>query len=133
MVEEKKFFIIIVEDDLDDGEFMYKSFRKHGSFDKVIWTKNGKELFDLLKTGFDPVPDVILTDINMPVVNGLEVLEMLSKSPEFSRIPLFACSSTINPNYQKKCMDMGTKDFLVKPFDLFEYDHFPQRIAAALS
>lgn len=130
--EMKDLHIIIVEDDLDDGEFMFKSFARHPSFRKVEWAKNGKALLDLLETPDHPKPDLILTDINMPIINGMEALEALSQDPALSAIPIFACSSTVNPIYKKRCMELGTRAFLTKPFDLFEYDLFPNKIISAL-
>lgn len=123
--------IIIVEDDLDDGEFMLKSFTKHPAFSKVQWAKNGKALLDMLG-GDDKNPDLILTDINMPVIDGIETIKALSQDPGLNTIPVFACSSTVNPAYKKKCMALGTRAFLAKPFDLYEYDLFPNKIISAL-
>lgn len=132
MTGPKDLHIIIVEDDLDDGEFMFKSFDRHPSFKKVEWAKNGKALLDLLKST-STKPDLILTDINMPLLNGLETIEALFRDPTLCDIPVFACSSTSNPAYRTKCMEMGTKDFFVKPFDLFEYEMFPSKIISVLS
>ncbi len=123
--------IIIVEDDVDDGEFMLKSFVKHPAFSKVQWAKNGKALLEMLR-GSEKSPDLILTDINMPIINGIETIEELTRDPKLRSIPIFACSSTVNPAYKKKCMALGTKAFLTKPFDLFEYDLFPNKIISAL-
>jgi CheY-like chemotaxis protein len=128
----KDLHIIIVEDDLDDGEFMFKSFDKHPSFIKVEWAKNGKALLDLLQNTAIK-PDIILTDINMPIVNGLEAIEAMGRDPKLCTIPVFACSSTSNPFYKTKCMELGTRGFFVKPFDLFEYDLFPNKIISALA
>lgn len=131
MTAVKDLHIIIAEDDLDDGEFMYKSFMKHPSFRKVEWAKNGKTLLELVQNNRDK-PDIILTDINMPIVNGIEAIEALFRDPAYSTIPVFACSSTSNPIYKTKCMELGTRGFLVKPFDLFEYDVFPDHIISLL-
>jgi CheY-like chemotaxis protein len=128
--EVKDLHIIIAEDDLDDGEFMYKSFMKHPSFRKVDWAKNGKALLEMLQD--NKKPDIILTDINMPIISGIEAIEALFRDPDYSTIPIFACSSTSNPIYKTKCMALGTKGFLVKPFDLFEYDLFPSHIVSVL-
>jgi CheY-like chemotaxis protein len=132
MSEVKDLYIIIVEDDLDDGEFMFKSFDKHPSFTKVEWAKNGKALLDLLQSTATK-PDIILTDINMPILNGLEAIEAMGRDPMLCSIPVFACSSTSNPSYKTKCMELGTKGFFVKPFDLFEYDLFPNKIISVLA
>src|ERR1041384_8134113 len=104
----KELFIIIAEDDEDDGELVLESFIKHEAFSQAILVKNGLELMQNLEASRDNLPDIILTDINMPVMGGIEVLEDLFKDPEFCRIPVFISSSTPNPTYEKKCKELGS-------------------------
>ncbi|PBQ30258.1 response regulator [Sphingobacteriaceae bacterium] len=132
MTEFKKLHIIIAEDDLDDGEFIQKSFSKHPSFARIDWVKNGRELLHFLKTT-SPPPDIILTDINMPILNGIEALEHIFKDRALSDIPSFVCSSTVNPMYELKCKELGIKSFLIKPFSLSDYDDIPYQILYVLN
>lgn len=123
--------IIIAEDDLDDGELMFESFNKHPQFEKVEWVRNGMELLTLLNNS-GPKPDVILTDINMPIMGGIEVLEEICADETLNRIPTFVYSSTRNPLYEKKCVDLGTKGFLIKPMSLQEFEDIPDKIIEVL-
>jgi CheY-like chemotaxis protein len=125
--------IIIAEDDVDDGEIIHRSFTRHPSFSKVHWVKNGKELMDLLHTPGFELPDVILTDINMPILNGLEVMERVFNDPHLCSIPVFAYSSTMNPLYESRCKALGCKAFLVKPFSLLEFDEIPYQLVYLLN
>ena len=120
--------IVIAEDDLDDGPFISDSFSRHGSFTKVTWLKNGKELIDFLRQPEEKNPDIILTDINMPLMNGIEALEEIFNDSSFSDIATFTYSSTSNPVYEKKCRELGTLGFLTKPFSLLEFDEIPYQI-----
>lgn len=88
---------------------------------------NGKELLNLLKTS-PTVPDVILTDINMPIIDGIEALEQIFKDPHLSSIYTFVYSSTVNPAYQVRFKELGVKSFLIKPFSLNDYDKIPEHI-----
>ena len=124
--------IIIAEDDPDDGEVIVESFTKNGSFNTIEWVKNGKELLDYLKDPAISQPDVILTDINMPILSGIEALEEIFKDSTLNQIPAFVFSSTINPIYQEKCKTLGTAGFLVKPFNLKGFDEIPKKIIDAL-
>ncbi|HEY0040394.1 MAG TPA: response regulator, partial [Flavisolibacter sp.] len=94
--------------------------------------KNGKELLDYLKDPAISQPDVILTDINMPILSGIEALEEIFKDSTLNQIPAFVFSSTINPIYQEKCKTLGTAGFLVKPFNLKGFDEIPKKIIDAL-
>lgn len=132
MQESKNLHILIAEDDPDDGEIIIESFSRHQSFSKVDWVKNGRELLDFLENNKTFKPDVILTDLNMPLMNGIEALQKIHEVHELSDIPLFVYSSTINPIYAVKCRELGTKAFLIKPFDLRGFDDIPKQIIAAL-
>ena len=127
----KGLHIVIAEDDIDDGEIVIKSFGKHSLFTKVDWVKNGKELLDYLNDS-SPKPDVILTDINMPIMNGIDALEEICETPLLKNIPIFVYSSTLNPVYEMKCMDLGVKGFLIKPLSLKEFDIIPTKIVDTL-
>jgi len=126
MRELKNLHIVIAEDDLDDGEFIQKSFSKHPSFMKIDWVKNGKELLNFLRTS--SAPDIILTDINMPILNGIEALELIFQDQALADIPCFVYSSTVNPIYEMKCKELGIKAFLIKPFSLSDYNEIPYQI-----
>ena len=128
----KNLHIVIAEDDLDDGPFISDSFGRHQAFGKVTWLKNGKELIDFLNNGNEKKPDIILTDINMPVMNGIEALEMIFNDSRFSDIATFTYSSTVNPIYEEKCRELGTLAFLSKPFSLQGFDEIPYRIIYVL-
>jgi len=128
----KDLHILIAEDDFDDGEVILESFQKHPLFAKVEIVRNGKELIDYLNEQTTPKPDLILTDLNMPIINGLEVLKEICRHPEFRKITTFAYSTSSNPVYQAKCIDFGAKAFLTKPAEIGEFDEIPQKIIQVL-
>ncbi len=124
--------IVIAEDDPDDGEIVMESFTKHQAFSRVDWVKNGRELLEFLDSCGDFKPDVILTDINMPILNGIEALQEICRNQQLRYIPVFVYSSTINPIYEVKCKELGTKAFLIKPFNLDGFYEIPKQIIATL-
>lgn len=122
-----EYHIVIAEDDIDDGEIVIDSFDRHPLFRKVHWVKNGKELIDFLHES-NPKPDVILTDINMPIMSGIDALEEICEHSALKDIPAFVYSSTLNPVYEAKCMDLCVKGFIIKPLSLKEFDQIPDKI-----
>ncbi|RZJ34691.1 MAG: response regulator [Flavobacterium sp.] len=131
MPENRKLHILIAEDDADDGEVIVDSFSKHGAFERVDWVKHGRELLDYLDNASE-LPDVILTDINMPILNGIEALEEIAQHSNLRRIPAVVFSSTINPVYKARCEKLGTAGFLTKPFTLRGFDEIPDKILSLL-
>src|SRR4051812_20529162 len=133
MQDMKQLYIVIAEDDEDDGEILTESFTKHDSFKRVDWVKNGKALLELLEN--NPAgknPDLILTDINMPIMNGIEAAEEIFKNPALCNIPIFVYSSASNPVYEAKCKELGCVAFLLKPFNLAGYDEIPYKLVYLL-
>lgn len=61
-------------------------------------------------------PDLILLDLNMPDMDGLEVMEVLSADPEYSKIPVIFLTATHSPQIEAQCLDVGALDFVSKPF-----------------
>lgn len=124
--------IIIAEDDIDDAETILQSFELHPAFAKVDIVGNGKELLEFLSDPRANKPDIILTDINMPIVNGIEALEKINEDEMLREIPAFVYSTAINPAYAAQCEALGTKGFLIKPFTLKEFNEIPNKIITIL-
>jgi len=132
MTEVKTFHIVIAEDDYDDADIVQQSFESNGNFTKIELVKNGLELLDLLRSCED-CPDVILTDINMPIMSGIEALKEIYTDPALKLIPCFVYSTSINPKYEAQCKELGVKGFLIKPYSFEEFDNIPAVIVEALS
>jgi putative two-component system response regulator len=75
--------------------------------------KSGTELLSLLENWR---PDLILLDIEMPVMNGFEVLSRLKAEPEMAAIPVIILSSDNSLQDEAKCFSLGAEDFIQKPF-----------------
>jgi CheY-like chemotaxis protein len=127
MTELNNLFIIIAEDDTDDAETIFESFNAHPSFAQVDIVANGKELLDSLQKS-EKKPDIILTDINMPIVSGIEALFEINAHEALRKIPAFVYSTAINPVYEEQCRILGTKGFIIKPFSLKEFNDIPEKI-----
>ena len=124
--------IIIAEDDPDDGMLVVESFEKNEDYNKVSLVKNGQELVDFLRENPNDIPDVILTDINMPIMNGIEALIEIMDDAKYKSIPCFVYSTSINPIYEARFKEIGVKGFLIKPFSLEEFDEIPKKIISIL-
>lgn len=125
--------IIIAEDDTDDAEIMFEIFNSNPNFDKVSLVTNGEELLNYLGNNSNPVPDIILTDINMPILNGIEALQRILSNDELNKIPCFVYSTSINPAYKEKCDALGVKAYLIKPYSIQEFKEIPKSILRILN
>jgi DNA-binding response OmpR family regulator len=104
---------ILVVDDEADIVSTVEYRLKFNEFD-VITAGNGKE--GLEKTEKEK-PDLILLDINMPVMGGHEMLEQLKNHPELKDIPVIMLTAFSDARDVAKAAELGVADYVTKPFD----------------
>ena len=128
----KKYKIIIVENDEDEQFFMKESFDEVGLFDILDQVKNGDALLELMEKPGATLPDIILSDLNMPGKNGYDIIVELKEHPVFNKIPVVITSTSSTKSIADKCLNLGAADYLVKPDTFIEYTpyvkQFYQRI-----
>ncbi len=119
----QKLFILVAEDDYDDRFLLESAFREKGYDDKIEFVENGVELIDFLGKihdkkdghGHDHYPYFILLDLNMPKMDGREVLKEIKQHPVFKRIPIIVFTTTKNENEIRRCYELGANTYVVKP------------------
>ncbi len=124
----KRFMLLIVEDDEDEQNFMKKGFEESGLFDIAAMLFNGKQLFSWLKQHEQQLPDIILSDINLPGMNGYEIAGALKSSAQYSIVPLVITSTADSTATAAKCTAAGADSFLAKPGNLSAYRVFAGKL-----
>lgn len=124
----RKFNIIIVENDEDEQFFMKESFDASGLFHILAQPKNGDQLMEWLSEHPEVLPDVILSDLNMPGKNGYDILEEIKASPVYARIPVIITSTSSTSSTVNKCLSLGASDYLVKPETFITYKNFVENL-----
>ena len=125
--------ILLVEDNVTDAELTIRELKKHNMANNLVHVKNGEEALDFIfatgiyKDNRDIArpPKVVLLDIQMPKVNGIEVLEKIKSDPRTRSTPVvILTSSKENPDIQK-CYALGANSYIVKPVN---FESFAQSI-----
>ncbi len=114
----KSFQILLAEDNELNIKVALKSLERYGH--EVCIAKNGKEVISLLK---NQAFDVILMDIEMPEMNGIEAADFILKHPEEiyrPQTPIIALTAHALPDVQKQCEQAGIHYFIVKPINFEE-------------
>jgi CheY-like chemotaxis protein len=113
--------IIIVEDDTDDQDIMQEVLRDLHVSNPLRYFKNGKEALDYLYTTTEH-PFLILCDINMPVMDGLELYTIIDKDPVLKEknIPFIYLTTTGNPLIIRKAYNLTVQGFFQKKNNLTE-------------
>jgi CheY-like chemotaxis protein len=104
-----KAFAMIVEDQQDQAFFLSEILQANGY--RVVWAKNGREALRLILQG--PVPDILLTDIEMPVLDGFQLIKELKK--RHIEVPTVIASAAEDDAYFEKAFMRGVGSYLVKP------------------
>ncbi len=107
--------ILVVEDDAVSAEMIKIRLARQGY--KVIVAKTGEEGVRLAQ---EEMPDLILMDMLLPGIHGLEATIQLKKNPQTKKIPIFALTSMNSPEFIKACYQDGICVFLRKPYDFKE-------------
>lgn len=105
---------IIVVDDTDETRTLVSRYLEFNDrFELVGIASNGKEAIEEIE---DKTPDVVLMDINMPEMNGLEATEYISNN--FPSVVVIIMSVQSEVDYMKKAMLSGAKEYIIKPFTI---------------
>ena len=120
--------ILLVEDNPHDAELTMRSLKKGQLLNKVHWVKDGQEALDYLNcTGpyagraRSEHPRLILLDLKMPKVDGVEVLKRIKADDQLKSIPVVVMTSSSEPPDVLKCYQFGVNSYVVKPVDLGEF------------
>ncbi|HHY85518.1 MAG TPA: response regulator [Verrucomicrobia bacterium] len=123
--------ILIVEDDSGHARLIERNLTRAGLNNAVHRFENGQAILDFLfRRGPEPHrthdgPYLILLDIRMPRVDGIEVLRQIKSDGELRRIPVIMLTTTDDPREVERCHDLGCSSYIVKPVD---YEKFAEAI-----
>jgi CheY-like chemotaxis protein len=116
--------ILFVEDSVDDAILTIRALTKSGFINKLLHVKDGAEALDFIfcKGSYalrksKEYPKLILLDLKMPKVTGMEVLEKIKSDPDLKSIPVVILTSSKEDPDIKKCYALGANSYIVKPVD----------------
>jgi len=115
-----KHYILIAEDDMDDRYLMKTALEETGITEEVKYAENGVEVINFLeavieKNGVYNYPRLILLDLNMPKMDGREVLKKIKTHEAYRKIPVIVFSTTKNQLEVNRCYDLGANTYIIKP------------------
>ena len=125
--------ILLVEDNPDDAALTIRALKKQNLANKLVHLKDGAEAIEFIfGTGqykgrnLENGPRVILLDLKMPKVNGIEVLQKVKADKRTKIIPVVVLTSSGEDPDIKKCYELGANSYIVKPV---EFDNFARTVA----
>ncbi|MEN6586723.1 MAG: response regulator [Sulfuricella sp.] len=125
--------ILLVEDNPSDAELALRSLKKHNLANRIEWVKDGAAALDFLfgrgefaNQQNSPLPRVVLLDLGLPKVNGLEVLKALRGDPRTSALPVVVLTSSKEEKDMVAAYRLGVNSFVSKPV---AFDEFAKTVA----
>ena len=110
--------ICMVDDDPDDYYLFTLALKEVNASIQITWFKNGKALLTNLYSNNGTLPDLILLDMNMPGINGLECLQKIKEDSRFKLTPVVIFSTASTPAIIKRAYESGAVKYLLKPHSI---------------
>jgi len=112
--------ILLIEDDRIEVMKLKRVLSKEALNHKLIEAKNGEEALTLLRDK-SILPDLILLDLNMPKIDGIEFLKILKDDETLKYIPTVVLTTSSNHNDVKQCYEIGIAGYVLKPLKYEDY------------
>ncbi len=118
--------ILLIEDNRDDIELTLRAFEKHKLVNEITVARDGEEALDILfQRGEDKaryfMPDLVLLDLKLPKVDGLEVIKQVKTNPATQAIPVVVLTSSKEEHDLVESYRLGVNSYIHKPVDFEEF------------
>jgi len=128
--------ILLIEDNEDDQRLTLRALRRNNIMNEVVVACDGQEAVDyLFGTGsfsgrdLSVMPAVVVLDLNLPGLSGLEVLKRIRATPETRRIPVVVLTSSSDESQIEESYAMGANSFVQKPNDPSDFSEMVLQMA----
>lgn len=130
--------ILMAEDDDGHALLIQERFKSLGVSNALIRFKNGKEAWDFLSKADKPGIEsggryLLLLDIRMPGLDGLEVLKRVKQDPRLKNMPVIMLTTTDDPREIDLCYELGCNNYLVKPVEFEKFAEIIRRLGLFLT
>jgi CheY-like chemotaxis protein len=109
--------ILLVEDDSVDAMMVKRALKDLNVTNLLVHTPNGKEAFEYLTGEGNERPCIILLDLNMPKMNGVELLKIIKADDVLKKIPVVVLTTSRDAEDKFETFELGAAGYIVKPAD----------------
>lgn len=113
-------FILLVEDNPDDIELTRDALQGNHIANRLVVMEDGAAAVEYLATA-DPLPRVVLLDLKLPKLDGIEVLRRVRKDPRTHLLPIVVLTTSTEDRDLRECYELGVNSYVRKPVDFMEF------------
>ncbi len=133
--------VVLVEDDPGHAILIEKNLRRAGIIDPIVPLSNGREALDYLngqrrgsvENDSDTPAILLLLDLNMPMLDGYEVLRTMKSDDRTRSIPIVILTTTDSPSEIERCYKLGCNAYVTKPVDYEQFSDTMRKLGMFLS
>jgi CheY-like chemotaxis protein len=118
--------ILLVEDNPEDLELALRALRRHKIANRIRVARDGAEALAFLRHPGGHLPKVVLLDLKLPKISGIEVLEAIRADERTRVLPVVVLTSSRESPDVRRCYELGVNSYIVKPVD---FDAFVKAVA----
>lgn len=120
--------VLLVEDDRVDAMTVKRAIRQIQMHHPLIHAENGEEALEYLNNSSNEKPWIILLDLNMPKMNGIEFLQVAKKNDAFKSIPVVVLTTSKEQQDRIETFKFGVAGYMIKPVDYSQFVEMMQAI-----
>lgn len=113
--------LLLVEDDYVDALTVKRAFKELEVHNPIIHKEDGEQALEFLSSDDLELPKLILLDLNMPKMNGIEFLEKLRSNESLKKIPVVVLTTSKNQQDRFETFDLGIAGYMVKPLNYQDF------------
>ena len=131
--------ILMVEDDAGHAVLIEKNLRRAGVHNRILHLDDGEKALDFLfqepgpADNPHPAPYLVLLDLNLPVLDGCQVLSRIKSDRRTRNIPVIMLTTTENPHEISRCYDLGCNGYVTKPVEYEQFSEVVRNLGLLLS
>lgn len=127
-MDSKKLCLLHIEDDQVDRLVVERFLKKMSIVSVIHHAANGAEALDKLKgtngqTKLEPMPNIVLADINMPMINGIEFLIEMRKDPDLSHMVVYMITTSSDTEDISNAYKQHVAGYIIKPIELSDFEN----------
>lgn len=113
--------ILLVEDDDVDAMTVRRALKDINVTNRLDIAKNGEDALEFLRNPENEAPGIIMLDLNMPRMNGIEFLQVAKKDDRLKRIPVVVLTTSKEEQDKVNSFDLGVAGYMIKPVDYLQF------------